>query len=434
MVVHAQRQARAGLDREALDGETIAVVDAVVGAPGARDAAVARGLAVALGGQQCDRVLDLFGELRVRDQQCIRRVHHQQVLGAQGHDGAVGRVDEGVGGAHGEALAADPVAVLVRLVQVGDGIPAADIAPAALEGEHCDLLAFFEHRVVDALAAAAAEGGGVHAKEVAVGVDGSGGLAAALQDVGCVLLQRRDQHPGLDQQDPGVPEMAACQQQLLGVRGGGLLDEGGHHVAGVLAERGRERLALADIAIGRARKAGLDAEGHEMAGERGGYAFADRRDEALRVRNVMVGRREQQQLVGLGQQGDRGHRRGRVARHGLEQLLAADIGGLDAFLHQEAVLLRGDAGHLGVQQPQAFQREHQQVLVVDQRDELLGQRLARQRPETRAAAAAEDDRTNHAYLEPSPVITVRTVFSRILMSSQSDQLLTYSTSSSTRRA
>ena len=47
---------------------------------------------------------------------------------------------------------------------------------------------------------------------------------------------------------------------------------------------------------------------------------------------------------------------------------------------------------------------------------------------------AQDDWLDPGHREPSPLITARTVRSRILTSSHSDQLVTYSTSSSTRRA
>ena len=65
--------------------------------------------------------------------------------------------------------------------------------------------------------------------------------------------------------------------------------------------------------------------------------------------------------------------------------------GVDRLLHQEAMLLRGHAGHFGIEPAQALKREHQQAFVPDQWRELLGQCLARQRPEAGAAAAAEDD-------------------------------------------
>ena len=75
-----------------------------------------------------------------------------------------------------------------------------------------------------------------------------------------MLFERGDQDLGLYQEDACIPQMGALQQQLLGAFGIGLLDEGSHRMARVLAHLATEFIALADITVGRAGKRRLDAK------------------------------------------------------------------------------------------------------------------------------------------------------------------------------
>jgi len=202
----------------------------------------------------------------------------------------------------------------------------------------------------------------------------------------CVLAQRGDQRARLHEEDARVPAVAAVQDQHFGHRCRRFLDEARHR----LAVPAGQRLAGLDVAVGRARETGHHAEGDDPARQRRIDAGMHGAGEEGGVGDVMVRRREQQQVVRLGHQRGRCHRCSGVARNRLQDLPARDTGVLHRFLHQEAVVFRGHAGDVGVQQSQPLQRELQQALAADQRRELLGQGLARQRPQPRAAAAAQD--------------------------------------------
>jgi hypothetical protein len=199
--------------------------------------------------------------------------------------------------------------------------------------------------------------------------------------------QGRDQRAGAHEEDARVPAEAAVREQGRRHLGLGLLEKARHRMA-VAVGRGGPDL---DVAVGRAREGRRHAEGHDAAGARGLDAGAHGVREQLGIGDVMVGRCKEQQLVGPGLQRRHRHRGRGVAPHGLEDLTPADAGGIHRLAHQETMFLRGDAGDLAMQAAQALQRELQQALAAHQRRELLGQCLARQRPQARAAAAAQHD-------------------------------------------
>ncbi len=198
------------------------------------------------------------------------------------------------------------------------------------------------HGVVDALRAAGQEGLGRGAHEAAAAhglLFGRGhGLLAGGPDVVGVALQRGLQRGRAGQEDASVPQHVALQQQGLRGLGGGLLDEAGHAAAAVGA-----RIALRDVAVGRAGEAGHHAEGDDGTGLRGGHALLHRVGEGHGVGDVVVGRTEQQQaaVVAIAQslQRGKGHGGGGVARGRLQQQGAAVAARFDGVGHQEAVLV-----------------------------------------------------------------------------------------------
>ena len=295
-------------------------------------------------------------------------------------------MDEGVARIQRAGLAAQAVAVAIGQLQVGHRVPAADVAPAAFEFHDRDVSVLFEHRVVDALGAAGGEGRLLQPKEAAVDRHRGGGAFAGTQDVGRMRAQCRQQRAGTHEEDARVPVVAAMQDQRLGHARRRLLDEARH---GPAAAVGRYRSRLY-VAIGGAGKARHHAEGDDPPRQRRIDAFAHGLREQRRVGNMVIGRREQQQVARLGQERRRSHGRRRVARHRFQDLPPGEARALDRFLHQEAVVFRRDAGDVVVQPREPLQREMQQALAAEQRRELLGQRLARKRPQARAAAAAQD--------------------------------------------
>ena len=295
-------------------------------------------------------------------------------------------------------LAGDAVAVGIGRAELGHGVPAAHVAPLALEGHHGHVVVRLHHGVVDALRAAGQEGFGSRAHEAHRAVAAAHGLharaghgrLAGLQDVGRMLFERGQQHAGAGEEDAGVPQHVALQQQRLCRSGRGLFDEAGHAVAAVGAVG-----ALLDVAVGAARKTGHHAVGDDGAGQCGGHALADGLGKRCGVGNVVVGRAEQQQRVLpvlAGQQGGQRHGRGRVAPGGLQQHLAAGVAAAQRIGHQKAVVLGRHTHHRLATPGQAAKRELQQALVAHQGHELLGKALAAQRPQAGAGATAEDDR------------------------------------------
>ena len=97
----------------------------------------------------------------------------------------------------------------------------------------------------------------------------------------------------------------------------------------------------------------------------------------------------------------RRHRNGRaaVAAHGLEHNFAPDTHLLHLLAHPEAVIMVGDDQRrvkLGIVAQYGEQRLKGRALA-NQRDELLGQALARFRPHPRARAAAHDNGENFGH-------------------------------------
>ena len=310
------------------------------------------------------------------------------------HHRTAGRMDEGVGRAHREALAADAVAVGIGVVEVGHCVPAAHVAPPALERDDRDTVAFLEHRVVDALAAAAPEGRAVHAHEIAVGFDRSGGQPAAFQDVRGMLLQRRDQHLGLDQQDARVPEIAAFEQQLFGAFRCRLLDEGGDRMAGVRRPaRASSVCALADVAVGRARETSVRRR--RSRGSRpvrpgcpsGSWRRSVRRpgcgDRQARTAAVVPGRPAAPSPPSP---------RRCCAPPARATACRSPVPRRSPSWTRNRCSSAATQVTSGLSRRRRSSVSSNRLLLPDQRRELLGQRLARQRPEPGAAAAAQDDR------------------------------------------
>ena len=181
------------------------------------------------------------------------------------------------------------------------------------------------------------------------------------------------------------------------VRGGGgirLLDEAFNRVHAVLADRvSRKDVAVAGLRLGR-----LDAEGDDASGlggcapgEAGGAKFR-------RIENDVVGGQRQHHGLRVALERHRGRggdRRPRISPQRLDhdRCLDADLFGLAA--REEVEIRSGDddgRGEHRIAHPQ------QGLLIgrpiADQRQELLGQGVAGDRPEPRSGAAGKQDRND----------------------------------------
>ena len=145
-----------------------------------------------------------------------------------------------------------------------------------------------------------------------------------------------------------------------------------------------------------------------MPGLRGGQRRAHRRVEGRDITDHMVrGQHQQHRIDRAGLRGDAlegGVRRQRDGRRGVAAEGLEDRGArLDRQLpqllgHQEAVRLVADHHRRGG--GEAVQAQHrllQHRALAGQRQQLLGIKLARQRPQPRTCAAGENDWSDHAW-------------------------------------
>ena len=205
-----------------------------------------------------------------------------------------------------------------------------------------------------------------------------------------MALQGRQQCVGAGQEDAGVPQHLAAQQQLLRALGVGLFDEASDGMAAVGAGG-----TLFDVAVARAREGRQHTEGDDRALAGGVGRTAHHLREGAGVGDVMIRRAEQHQLRRIdGMQGGYRHGGRSVAGARLQHDGAGELGAAQRVAQHETVVFGADqhGAGLGVRQRRhPLQGEREQALAVDQRHELLGKRLARQRPQPRAGATTQDD-------------------------------------------
>ena len=216
--------------------------------------------------------------------------------------------------------------------------------------------------------------------------------ADRVDDVGAVALQLGKVAVGAEHENAAVPEVAAGGEKTLRGLQVRLLDE-------ALDREGLAlRCALPDVAVAGVRAARRDAEHHEraLAGElRGG---ADSGVEVRQLGNGVVGGHQQHDAVRVfGAQhqcsGGRGCR-GAAAR-GLEEQRVRHGGDLAQLLGgEEAMLLVRDRDRRRrtLDAAHAQRRLLQHRALGNQRQELLRQVGARQRPEPGPRAAAQNHR------------------------------------------
>ena len=161
------------------------------------------------------------------------------------------------------------------------------------------------------------------------------------------------------------------------------------------------RNAFLDVAIGRTGEAWLNTKGHQSPRLRRTNRCAHHGDKGISVGDVVICRTEQQQRIRGGRQCGQGHGSRRVLCLRLEDLAHRETSLRSNVGHQKAVFLGRHTGD-GFRSPlcqrrHTLQRQLQQGLVAQQRNELLGKRLARQRPKPCTATTAKDDRLDHGY-------------------------------------
>ena len=408
VVVHLQRQLLARLDRDALDLEAVARIDALVVAPWAVHAGVVQVLGTRLRLQVVDHLLDALHLVLVGDQHSVLGLDHDDVFHADHrHDARFG--------AHQRVLHAVEVDVAALGIAVGvlgldfpQRRPGTDVVPADVGRHHGGVAGLFHHRVVDRVGRAVRERLFFQAAEVEVAVAGADGLLGCRGDGRRMLLQLVEEALGLEHEHAAVPVVAALVQEGLGRAGIRLLDEARHRIA--VAAVG-DLLAAADVAVAGFRRLRHDAEGGQLALPHQGHGALDGVAEGGAVFDHVVGRQHQHQrfrIDALEVVGGGRHRRSGVAADRLEQDAERRDANLAQLLgHHETVVVTADhqgrhhsrpAGH-------ALRGLLQHGLVGDQRQELLGQYRTRQRPQAGAGAAGEDDWINFHALTFSEIFS-----------------------------
>ncbi len=205
---------------------------------------------------------------------------------------------------------------------------------------------------------------------------------------------RLGQHDvGAEEEVAAVPQ-GAGQDQGGGFHGVGLLDEG---VDPARVPGAWQRVARADIAVGRGGEGRAHAEGDDgPAGRRGG-GRGHAGGEGVVVGNVMIGGHHQNDRFGIGarrpkRRGDQGRTGVAATRFDQEMRLRAD--------HRELTPAFLDMSRAGDDQraPGARNARHpldgglEQGALAQQGDEGLGPLRRRHRPQARAGPAAENDR------------------------------------------
>ena len=166
---------------------------------------------------------------------------------------------------------------------------------------------------------------------------------------------------------------------------------------------------LFDVAESRAGKAGNHAEGDDGAALSRRPSLLYDGGKGRAVRNMVISRTEQQQIVGFRAKRRQRHGGGGIAAARLEDDAALRARGLQRIDDQKTMVFSGYAddlagGNAQIHLGNALQRQPQQAFAVDQRNELLRKAFARQRPKARAGAAAQDDGDDGSGLRLSGLI------------------------------
>ena len=191
-----------------------------------------------------------------------------------------------------------------------------------------------------------------------------------------------------------VPGERALLQEPARGRGVGLLDEprDAKHAIVTL-----DRLAALDVTVAGRGVIGPDAERREETRARAGCRLQHRDMECLHIADQVIGRQHEHHRIGIGalerERSDRNRRRG-IASDRLEDLHARRRVDRAQLLGDEKAVLAvaDDRRRLGAgEATQPLDGLLQHGPLGHERQELLGQQLARHRPEPAAAAATEDN-------------------------------------------
>ena len=394
VVMLLQRQETARCDDDALHLEAFAQVDRFVITPRPVHAAMLGRLGAVCRLQRAHQIFHVLRAGARRHQHGVGGRHHHHVVDADhGGEPPVG-VDHAVVGIDRHRLAIGGVAGGVARRDVEDRIPTANVGPAEAAFHHGGAVGLFHHRVVDGDLRRAGEGLRVEAEKAEIVGRAGDRFLDGDRHLGGMARDFAEQHVGAEQEVAGIPQIT-FGHVARGGRRVRLLDEGGDARDALRAER----LATADIAVAGLRLARPDTESDDEAFLRRLAPGPACGVEVLHVEDHMVGGERQHHGVGIALARDRGN--GGDRGPGIAAQRLHHHGDVDADLlrltpREEMEVWPGDDDR---RREQGLVRDPLQRLLIGrpvahQRQELLGQRVARHRPEPCSRAAGQKDWNN----------------------------------------
>ena len=268
--------------------------------------------------------------------------------------------------------------------------PRTHVVPSHVDRNDRGAVGFFHDCIVDRIRGTGRETGLVQAQEVGIYRCFFQRLAGQLDHARIILGQFLEITGSQEREHAAVPEIFAAGDIGLGRGLVGLLDEA-QDIAHTLARRG------IDVAVAGFRGGRDNAKGNQIAGLGRFHRDQHGGAECILVRDHMVGWQHQQHRVLPVLHGaDRSHGNGRrgIAPHRFQDQRGWRNADLAQLLgnHEPVFFIGNHQRRIGARQAaQAQPGGLQQGVLAQQRQELLGMRLAGQGPKARAGAAGKDD-------------------------------------------
>src|SRR5215469_16871268 len=243
VVMHLQRQLRAGLDLEALHLEARSRLDAVVAPPGAEHLAVQRMLVAAALLELRHQLLHVLHARLGRHQHRVLGLDYDVVPEADsGYQPAFG-IQIVARGVLADDVAVRHVAVNVAFNRLGKRRPGADVAPPGRERHHHRGVGLLHHGVVDRVRRAGGEALGGYAREFQIGARGTESRRAHARDLRREARELGQVAARAEHEHAAVPVVFPRLHELRGALRIGLLDEARDAV------QRPARLAPLDVAV-----------------------------------------------------------------------------------------------------------------------------------------------------------------------------------------
>ena len=275
------------LDHNAFHLKTLALVDALIPAPGAEYLLVREVLAAIVGFQPIHQFFHILHPILVRDQHHVRGFDDDQIRHAQcGYHSRLGahKVIRRVFQHH---VASHHVACHILVANFPQCGPRTDIVPADIGWNNRGARGALHHRVVHRLGRTGLKCRRAESEKIEVPYRFREGRAARVQNIRSECLQLGQKIAGAKQEHAAVPKIVATGYIALRSFQIGFFNERGDMMDSRIRIQG---CPFADIAITRFRRGGLDAKRRQLSGLRRFGCAAYRGMEGFHIANQVVGR------------------------------------------------------------------------------------------------------------------------------------------------